>query len=642
MADNHYVIPADANSRVKYGGYEFSELIKTSVEIVPVMNTAKTGIKYLKQTFTIEAIVGPRDTTMNSYNSPDEFPYQTLDFNDRMANGTIYCSIDSTDETLDAIKSTLMTPQLDFFFNGRGYGSYESYYARENETGDKHEKTRDVLFGPMPKVLTWEPIAHNKLARVVWKVEIHRRPACTSLKSPSTGLYLVELWSSSRVNINASGYHTVTREGQIEIAAQNSPLFKSKTGKLLEKYRQLIYDYLLTDWRGQGFGQTYAGYHISNQDYKFSPDLLTCDYSITWKEVESPNPYPPGVKEIDVRHRVRSELNGGKYQKNFRMWKNDFSARIVLFPKEPAIRAWATFTRLINERIEQGTELRIDGNDRIIRVPLILSINLEESLFSHEYKYDVSWTIATDALTLFQKSGMFKPALGSNVADEQGWQEWTASARLVQNSYGAFPIVEHKDITINLAWCAEGMQPYDMKSGGYSSRGFSPEFLQSVYNFQCPPEQASYLEFQNNFQFDTSTDLSMWQRYRTDTVREEEKSDVNKERKIKISTKLDSGQKKEDYIIQDMGRDAFSVTMRGYAIRMGGPTNPPVITKVGGKEVTPNNDPAKNDFVKSSMISQYGNCPIYLTTWQKNYTILGKPEGDIEEDKETSGKPSDY
>jgi hypothetical protein len=42
------------------------------------------------------------------------------------------------------------------------------------------------------------------------------------------------------------------------------------------------------------------------------------------------------------------------------------------------------------------------------------------------------------------------------------------------------------------------------------------------------------------------------------------------------------------------------------------------------------------------MISQYGNCPIYLTTWQKNYTILGKPEGDIEEDKETSGKPSDY
>lgn len=641
MADNYYKLPS--SNRISYGGYEFSELVKTSVNVTPVMNTANTTIKYLRQEFTIEAIVGSYGTTMNTSNAADEFRDYSTSWNPRRASpAAVDCAVDSADIELESIKATLLTPQLNFVFNGRGYGKRESYEVTDNQDSSRNQKVRDVLFGPMPKMLSWEPIAGNKFARVVWKVEIHRRPSCPQTRITGLNVPIVELWTTTRVSIGSSGYQTIVREGSIEIPAHNTYSKKLKGGKLIDKYRDIVRMYILGD--PKGWGLQYVGFNISSQEYKFSPDLLTCNFTITFKEIESQNPYPPGVQDIDVRHRLRSELYGSKWQKNFQNWKNDFSARIVLFPKEPGIRAWTTFTRLINERIEQSIEIVDDGPNRIVRIPLILSMSMEESLFSHEYKFDVSWTIVSPPATLFERSGLFKPAFGTNVPDDQAWQEWTATARMVQNTYGAYPMVAHKDITVNLGWCGSTSKNTleEWSAYGYSTRGFSAAFLQSIYNFVCPPEEASYIEFQNSFQLDTSANLINWSKYRTDTVRKEENVEKDKKRKVEISSLNDQGQKETDYVEQDMGRDAYAITMRGYAIRMGGPTQPPVIKKVGGKKVRPENNKSNPDFVNSSMTGQYGNCPIYLTTWQKRYVILGYPEGDTTENTETNGSPSNY
>ena len=66
-----------------------------------------------------------------------------------------------------------------------------------------------------------------------------------------------------------------------------------------------------------------------------------------------------------------------------------------------------------------------------------------------------------------------------------------------------------------------------------------------------------------------------------------------------------------------------------------------LVFKVGGKKVIKSEMGARlGDFVSTSMIGQYGDCPIYLTVWQVSYTIKGKPEGDVETNIETNGKPN--
>lgn len=642
MALNHHKFPAGTPSnRISYGGYTFSELVKTSVEITPVLNTAKTTIKYLKQTFTIEAIISSRGTTMIAPNNAvsNEFPIYSSEFNNRLNDSAISCDEDSTDTTLDGIKATLMTPHLSFYFQGKGYGDKENYSSADNPTGALDDKVRDVLFGPMPKMLSWEPIANNKFARIVWKVEIHRKPACRIARHTYAGINLIELWSTTKVSINASGYQTITRRGEIEIPAHNTYSKKLKGGELLQKYRQIVESSLLTAWGGEG--PAYSGFHLASQDYDFSEDHTKCSFTLSWKEVESPNPLPEGVKDIEVRHRTRSELYGSKWMKNFKTWRNDFSAKIILFPRQAPVRAWTIFTRLLNERLDQAIDQDIDNNgNRIIRIPLILSINIEESLFSHEYKFDVSWGITSNPTSLFLDNGMFGNVDNPDLGLDEKWRMWTISARLVQNSYGAYP-VEQKDISINLGWCETYGSAIESSSYGYSLRGMSSAFMEQIYNFRCPPEAASYIEFQNSFVQNDNVDISYWQRYRTDTQRAPEDPAVDNRRRIQVSTELDNGQVETDYVIQDKGRDTFSITMRGYAIRMGGPTQPPVIFKVGGKKVVKSEMGARlGDFVSTSMIGQYGNCPIYLTVWQVSYTIKGKPEGDVETNIETSGKPN--
>ena len=90
--------------------------------------------------------------------------------------------------------------------------------------------------------------------------------------------------------------------------------------------------------------------------------------------------------------------------------------------------------------------------------------------------------------------------------------------------------------------------------------------------------------------------------------------------KVQFDPKTDQGIEGTDFYVQDWGTDNYGILMEGYAVRLGNPTNPPVINKVGNRVVKL--DESHKNTISDKIVSNIGNCPVHLTTWRIRYRLL--------------------
>lgn len=577
-----------------YGGVVIDNISKSRVRVTPMYNTQGTTVKYNEYVIDIEAIVDPN-------------------YNNAVGKAT-------TEDALEQIRSVLLTSNLAFEFLSKGLGDDWDVRYQPNQAGRE-----DVTYGPRPVSLTFEPIHANKGARIVWTIVVNT-PECLDQTWPARGL--CEFWCTSSVNINRKGYQTLTRTGYLELmGGTNTKKLKSnaQASKLFKKYVATLLNV-----------QSMQGYHLE-QSYDFSPDDRSCNFTLTYTEIESDNAYPNGVVEISCEHDMGSNLLAGDpYQSFFKTWTNTMSCQIELRPKTPKLRAWAIFATIASQRISQGIEYEFEmvNNRRVvtkIKVPLILSIRVHEDIFAHTVSFDIVWVSHARSLgEIFRRSGMFKKVSGTD------WDLWTADVRgTIQNPDGAYPLLSYGVTQAIIDPCS----PIPKPSVPDTTRDVIPFVTPGIFRPECPPAYASWIDYKNKFIYSQEIGVVDHRRYKDEEdIKRITPEASGRNDEIILDAGLNTKAAKADFYRQDFGSDIVWVTMKGFAIRLGRPTKPPILKKIGGKDVQI--VPERNEVTDTVTSSDY-ECPTYVTTWEITYEVLGYPKGDVVGEKEATDETNE-
>ena len=582
--------PIDSVSEVAYGSYEFDGVVKTSLNMNAMYNEAETAIKYYDCTLTVEAIIGGSETPDTSMNS---------------------------------ILTVLETPGQTVKFNSKGIG---------NTFQPGSSTFIDYAYGPKPKVLVFETLGSDQAVRIVWTVQFR----LTQGISISNGQYrLIEFTHSASLSIRKNGYQDVNVEGRIEIAAANSNVRQLNSNQRISKtFRNLMIQFI-------GAATRMPSYHLE-QDYKFSADDRVCDFTLNYSQIESPNAYPKGVVEIDIEHSMGSDLLGSNpFRRAFRSWTNVMSGSITLRPGVNKTNGWVIFTAILAARIQQGNQYGyevVNGRRRlaIIKVPIVLSIDInEDDIYSDQCSFSVTWASFNRSITdSLSNSGIFQPT-GAN------WNDWANDIRQnIQNPNGLERVEE---IGVQRNFINDRLQTIDSDSSPrVVQRNPSPPAF-PIFAVKCPPPEASILEMQNEFKLITLKAEVTHRRYpssvqRTKSTGSKTGRDVSPgETTVKVEEELNKNIGPSDYIVQDLGNDGYWVLMIGYAIRLGYPTQPPVLKSYGGRAVRLISTPGSTK--DEERVLSTSGCPVYINKWIRKYEILGAPQGDVA-DYERSNYPA--
>ena len=574
--------------RVEYNGIQFDELINSRVQVLPVMNSQGTSVKYNKYTFIIEGII------------------RTPESSDGLVGGR-----------LTAMRAQLSKEGGTFYYEDKGFGDF-----RINTEGARSFTPQDVTYGPIPKVLAFEPIGRGEAARVAWSVELHTYD-CSGINYEN----LTEFWCTSKLSINKSGYQTLTRTGYIEftgsVTRNNGNLNKNAEAQ----FRSLVFNNLMSFQM--------PGYHLT-QDYNFTSNHLGINFTLAYTEIESPNPYPNGVVNIDFTHDMQSSLMNPDWMQGamFKSWLNSMDGTIELRPNIPKVRAWAIFTMIANDRINQNAQVEFERNikGRIvggrIKVPIIMSLKISESIFSHKITFSVIWISFTKEIqNAFTEAGMFKQ-IGPDIATWEGWEGDIRGAS--QNPGGSYIISNLGNPSQVRRYC----EPYTrLPTGKPVSTRTNPEIqYPAVYQPNCPDDRdasRATLKYQVEYIVKNRSGQKTFRRYSSgeeDVKREDPPQDRPNNRDVEMDPRFNQLSKLEDYIIQDTGNDSFKVIIRGVAVTLGSPLSAPRLKMIGKRKVKLDED-ASYETVR--IVNSYGPCPMYATTWELHYEILGYPKGKL-------------
>ena len=583
-----------SQSDVNYNGVQFTELIKSDVKISPIYNNQGTAIKCNKYVFKFTAIVTPQTAVPNTGNGDD-----------------------TTDGKLRSLRELLLVNGRQFRYNDKGLGN--------DLTVDTNSAKYDVQFGPKPTLLAFEPIGNNKTVRIVFEIELHLTDCDEGTSPQPTGIS--EFWYSYKLAINQSGYRTMQRKGYIEIIDRRSSELVSGT-HLVDEYQNILTNMIT--------GEEMEQFHFE-QDYDFADNGLSCTFNHTFTEIESPNAYPNGVVSIDAKQRTASKLlSGDTFQSGFNTWTNSIDMSITLRPGIPKVTAWIIFTVIAQQRIQESIAQNIDNNQNgqplaVVRIPIVLSIEIEEDIFGHGASFSIVWVSFADSLqNVLTNAGVFK------AVENTDWQDWHADIRsAVQNYTG-----QQNQINFN---ASNRVIISPCNQDGSSIEGTlsqtNAEQLSALFNPSCPPPESSYLDYQNTFRVLPRIGRKVHRRYRQEAeIERQEPETANFSEQFSVAKSYNRLTNETDYFVQDTGNDVMKVQMRGYSIRVGRPTRPPEVSLFGGREVRIIDD--SQDRIGSRVISANSNCPVFLSQWVVTFEVLGSiVDENVEYARTTNGEP---
>lgn len=584
-----------SQATVSYNGVSIDNIVSSSINASPVYNEQGTAVKYVMYTVQVEAIVHPESFV-------------------ETASGRT-----ATNDALEVIRQRLLEPRKPFNYDNKGFG--DDFIITSGETNS----LIDVAYGPKPLNLTFEPIANNKAARVNWTVEVKVPKFCTGTSNNH-----LEFWSTSSVKINKHGYQTLTRKGRVEFVGAST---NNNLGlRASEQFGPFI-DSLTSP-------TSMEGYHLEH-DFNFSPDDRVLDFSLTYTEIESPNVYPLGVVNITAKHSVKSELMSTNIYAGaaFRSWGNTMTCTISLRPNVPQLRAWEIFSAITSARLNQNVSIEvqnINGQDVVtrVKVPIVLALSVEENIFEHSISFSMRWVSFTQSINdLFHRtdgivnSGMFRPV------DTNTWNDWVIDIRNgSQNRFGSHPLTDlgiTDQINDNCSPLPLPLNVPDTTRGGILFQ------VPAIFAPACPPESASWLDYQNKCEIESSASKTVHRRYKSaDSITRSDDQILPHTSSTSVSRQFDTTSSESDHLIQDFGNDKHMGVLRGYAIRIGRPTEPPRVTSIGGQSVLLQRDKSK---ISNVVVSANNLCSVHITKWTLKYEILGFPSGNIETEIESTG-----
>lgn len=429
---------------VKYNDFIFPPALNATAKLEPVYDDSRRGLMYVKYQIRIEFIVCLDDVGAMGEPSAESAEYKPSQSSSN-AGGPSSGSLatkGSIDPQLAYLRRTLMQPGRHLEMRDVGLG-YDLNINDPSQTTDLH----DVAWGPKPINLTWESIASNRAARVVWEVEV-ALPECeeygsstkegvpTIFNTPESGGALpVEVtqvvynqsWDIDIYGKTTKQYQAILQiRGYVDVNNLTSVLRSS------DEYRQY-------------FEPPVINGYIRNRQYQLNDDKTRLTINITDTQHASDFALPPGVPEIDVDYSISGGLKGGSVLAGggftgWKIWQAKLSGRMTLAkgfdPQYRRIYPYYIFLLIIRSRfifdkgqgenpndIAQndmygGGHYRVnDYKSTVVSLPI--SLELGESVFGMEFTFNFQWevlNIAGRAAPFFLRFGC-----PPNVQAENQW-----------------------------------------------------------------------------------------------------------------------------------------------------------------------------------------------------------------------------
>tara|TARA_Y100000310_G_C20661506_1_gene805051 strand:+ start:18 stop:1880 length:1863 start_codon:yes stop_codon:yes gene_type:complete len=250
---------------------------------------------------------------------------------------------------------------------------------------------QDADLGPRPLRLDFVPVGNNLAAKIIWEVEFHLRE-CDSygygaFDEPVAITYGVS-WS-----IGEDGLTQRNCTGEIEIPVARVGLTSADAlAKTVDEYRHYVKHVVSMP---PGFTR--------RQEYKMNENKKILQFRIVDTEIESDNPYFPGILSISAQHRTKSSLNGGPFGGSaFNVWTSQLDVDIKVKKGMSKCRAYEVFLLLcaLKTELVPGTSVvttenhttASDTNETTLRW-LPWEIDIQDDIFSRSMRMTFAWIL---------------------------------------------------------------------------------------------------------------------------------------------------------------------------------------------------------------------------------------------------------
>ena len=409
---------------VKYNDFIFPPALNATAKLEPVYDDSRRGLMYVKYQIRIEFIVCLDDVGAMGEPSAEQAEYKPNSASpssnaDGPSSGSS-ATKGSIDPQVAYLRRRLMQPGRHLVMRDVGLG----YDLNVNDPSQPTSDLHDVAWGPKPINLTWESIASNRAARIVWEVEV-ALPECEEYGSrakegipaifntPEAGGALpVEVtqvvynqsWDIDMYGKTTKQYQAILQiRGYVDVANLTNALRSS------DEYRKY-------------FEPPVKNGYIRNRQYQLNDDKTRLTINITDTQHSSDFALPPGTPEIDVDYSISSGIKGGSVFAGggftgWQIWQAKLSGRMTLAkgfdPQYRRIYPYYVFLLIIRSRFifmrkgdspgdtsntettyDQfgGGNYQVSASDKAV-VSLPVSLELGESIFGMEFTFNFQWEV---------------------------------------------------------------------------------------------------------------------------------------------------------------------------------------------------------------------------------------------------------
>ena len=620
----------------------------------PVMDDSGRITKYIKGTVSISCYLFPG--CFDGYTS--EGGESVLPYN--RASSVNDISTSTTDDELSTLRQRLTEPCQQLKIQYQGFGNIDI----NNPLG----VVRDVNNGPKPKVTRWTPYT-NKAAFVEWEVEFCYSPCQSTLNGAFTsgGNRKYCQWPYEvEFSLDEKGLTTYTITGRVEIALTRDPTVNAQAGASSQfNVIDIEKDIVSVFPRMKGFKRTKQSFKISN-DRKF------VNFTIQDQELNSQEAFGVGIADNDVTLSTSSGFDKGFFTK----WMTSLSGKIELYPGYDKTYAYAEAARLFDRYcrsacIKGRLPDRTDSPDYDVNKnpdvanrsrAILREIKYSDNIFDRSISFSYVWELFVKPQDLFLATGMFLPVEPTNQKRNDRWTYWMLSGThaLDEGGYQQMTLSNNSDIVVSLCNPWFGPRPttpvtppqtnkYDNTDPTYNK---TPGKKENTYQYNLNDQTAGafYSVFKNMYVtgqlLNTVPHIPLWSLPAVqETVPNLDK--MKETGKLNLNTNTDSTstssgtEARKKVLIHKYGPTTTTVTMVGYAERLGNIPQVPQVESMSGKKVIPYGAtkyiPIHNGFgidVLSGI--NYG---VHGLFWQKSYIVLEEPS-DIS--FKTSGQPAAF
>ena len=624
-------LPEQFNGILRYNGFEFPPAIRARVQMSAVQDSSGRYTKYTQYRIQVETVIHEEVDQWRSIPTADP-PFEANPNQLFLPGEPIDGIVQPTGaySGMTGLRNRLSSQGGELVFIGKGYGADLVINTANPQHGD-------VLYGPRPQEMLWEPIGANQAVRIIWTVELTIAD-CGVLFQPVAEQpgRIAEYTTEWGWDIDDHGVTTRTVSGMIEVA--NAII----TGGSNQRRNQVTAE----QYRINVAPLVLPGFRRTTNNFVLQPNRNVATFRYVDEEYEGDNALHPQVVRADISATVRN-----RKPLVFTSWLLTMSGTISVSKAHPRYFAWVAFLAAVRPRLEaakgegsrpkpaSGNVMSPGETEKAIereKAPMlwVRNLSIRESLYGRDMSFSITWRLEAREAEIIKASGLWKPPARTQFGGAPPtWQEHANE----MNRTAWFPTgVRGLRHNINNDFIRSLCQPRLGSPGEREGEIPANRFIgDAIFQEDCSGDYydvETWIEVEEETQSVRMSPLGG--QSPVQSVEWRNVVDQNPDQFAPIVSGSTAGVAVEDLlqpVVQTRGNTQTIVVFKGMATRCGKTPVIPRLLRAAGVEVERAIGRARSA-VRTKSKGDANNKPHYTIYWSQRYQMKGPLKGDVRQD----------